>query len=312
MDRLKQVELFVRTAELNSLSKAAELLGMSNAAASRYLRALEERLGARLIERNTRRQWLTDAGEEFYERCTSLLSGLGEAEAAVSARSASPAGLIRVTSSLSFSLIYLAPVLPAFRALYPKLDVQVVVANRYLDFIEAGIDVAVRTREHEPDSGIVVRRLCTTRRVLAASPDYLARRGVPRTPDDLAGHDMLVYNLANEPYMLHLRREQASRKVRISSVLDTNDGQIVRVAAIAGHGILIQPTYIVHEDIASGRLKVVLEDWQLPPLTMNIAYQNRQFVPGKIRAFSEFLIERVRQVEQERERFWAEQGAGRA
>lgn len=294
MDRLKQVEIFVRTAELNSLSKAAEALGMSNAAASRHLSALEDRLAARLIERNTRRLWLTEAGQEFYRRCTSVLTELGEAEDAVAERAVAPTGLLRITSSLSFALIYLAPILPRFRALYPKLDVQIIAANRYLDFIEAGIDVAIRTREHERDSGIIVRRLCTTRRVLAAAPGYLEQRGIPATPDELTQHDMLVYNLANDPYVLHLRKGSSSRNIRITSVLDSNDGQVIRAAAVAGHGILIQPMYIVHEDIMAGRLQVVLGDWDLPPLTMNIAYQNRQRLPGKIKVFADFLTAHMR------------------
>ncbi|QCI65313.1 LysR family transcriptional regulator [Phreatobacter stygius] len=294
MDRLKQVEIFVKTAELGSLSKAAEFLGMSNAAASRHLSALEDRLAARLIERNTRRLWLTEAGQEFFQRCTGVLTELADAEQAVNERAVAPAGLLRVTSSLSFALIYLAPILPAFRALYPKLGVQIIAANRYPDFIEAGIDVAIRTREHEPDSNIIVRRLSRTRRVLAAAPDYLARRGTPTAPDELASHDMLVYNLANDPYVLHLKKGASSRHVRITSVLDSNDGQIIRAAAVAGHGILIQPLYIVHDEIAAGRLKVILDDWDLPPLTMNIAYQDKRRLPVKIKVFTEFLIAHMR------------------
>jgi DNA-binding transcriptional LysR family regulator len=295
MDRLTQLEVFVKTAELNSLSKAAETLGMSNAAASRHLAALEERLAARLIERNTRRLWLTEAGQEFLQRCGTLLNELAEAEDAVSERTLSPKGLLRVTSSLSFATIYLAPMLPAFRALYPKLNVQITAANRYPDFIEAGIDVAIRTREQEPDSNIIVRRLGQMRRVLAASPGYFAAHGVPESPADLARHDMLVYNLANDPYSLHLRRGTAAQTIRISAALDSNDGQIVRQAALAGLGILIQPLYIVQSDIVAGRLVPILMDWELPRLTMNIAYQNRLRLPAKIRVFSDFLVEHIRQ-----------------
>jgi DNA-binding transcriptional LysR family regulator len=159
MDRLLQLEVFSKTAELGSLSKAAETLRMSNAAASRHLSALEERLAVRLIERNTRRLWLTEAGQELLQRCSTLLNEFAEAEDAVSDRALSPKGMLRVTSSLSFAMIYLAPMLPAFRGLYPNLSVQIIAANRYPDFIEAGIDVAIRTREHEPDSNIIVRRI---------------------------------------------------------------------------------------------------------------------------------------------------------
>ncbi|MGN6095160.1 MAG: LysR family transcriptional regulator [Bosea sp. (in: a-proteobacteria)] len=294
MDRLTQIEVVVKTAELRSLSRAAEALGMSNAAASRHLAALEERLAARLVERNTRRLWLTEAGQELYQRSGSLLTDFAEAEDAVNAHTLAPQGVLRVTSSLSFATIYLAPMLPAFRKLYPKLSVHIAVANRYLDFIEAGIDVAIRTRLHEADSNIVVRRLGRMRRVLAASPSYLEKRGWPRTPADLGQHEMLVYNLAADPFSLRLTRGDTERIVRIGAALDCNDGQVIRQAALAGLGILIQPLYIVQDDIKAGRLTPVLLDWQLPMLTMNIAYQNRERLPAKIRVFNEFLVSHVR------------------
>lgn len=294
MDRLLQLEVFSRTAELGSLSKAAEILRMSNAAASRHLSALEERLAVRLIERNTRRQWLTEAGQELLQRCSTLLNELAEAEDAVSDRALSPKGMLRVTSSLSFAMIYMAPMLPAFRKLYPKLDVQIIAANRYPDFIEAGIDVAIRTREQEPDSNIIIRRIGQMRRVLAAAPSYLATRGVPEHPTDLARHDMLVYSLANDPYSLRLSKGSTAQTVRIAPTLDSNDGQIICGAARAGLGILIQPLYIVQSDIAAGKLVPVLTDWELPLLTMNVAYQNRVRLPAKIRVFSDFLVGHIR------------------
>ena len=296
VDRLRQIELFMRASELGSLSKAAESLGMSNAAASRHLAALESRLGARLIERNTRRLWLTDVGQEFFQRCAQPLAELDEAEDAVGERVATPKGLLKITSSISFAMLHLAPILTAFRALYPQVTVQIVAANRYPDFIESGIDVAIRTREHEPDSNIVVRRLTETRRVMAASPAYLEKRGVPQTPDDLADHDLLIYNLANEPFVLNLQNRATTRRIRVGGVLEANDGQVIRAAALADHGILIQPLYIVNEDIRAGRLQVVLEDWRLPPLIMNIAYQNKQRLPIKIKVFVEFLSAHMRAV----------------
>jgi DNA-binding transcriptional LysR family regulator len=294
MDRLLQLEVFSRTAELGSLSKAADTLRMSNAAASRHLSALEERLAVRLIERNTRRQWLTEAGQELLQRCSTLLNELAEAEDAVSDRALSPKGMLRVTSSLSFAMIYMAPMLPAFRKLYPKLDVQIIAADRYPDFIEAGIDVAIRTREQEPDSNIIIRRIGQMRRVLAAAPSYLATRGIPQHPADLARHDMLVYNLANDPYSLRLSQGSTTQTVRIAPTLDSNDGQIICGAARAGLGILIQPLYIVQGDIAAGKLVPVLTDWELPLLTMNVAYQNRVRLPAKIRVFSDFLVGHIR------------------
>ena len=211
MDRWAQVEFFVQVAELGSLSRAAEKLDMSNAAASRTLQALEERLGARLVERTTRRLWLTEVGTAFHRRCVVMMAEMAEAEAVVQETSLQPSGVLRVTSSVSFAMMHIAPGLPEFNDRFPQLAVQIVAANRYPDFIDAGIDVAIRTREYEGDSGITVRRLANTRRVLAASPGYLTEYGVPKAPEDLKLHRLLVYNLANDPYVLHFSRGEEKR-----------------------------------------------------------------------------------------------------
>jgi DNA-binding transcriptional LysR family regulator len=299
MDRWTQLQLFVLTADLGSLSKAAEQLDMSNAAASRTLSSLEERLGARLIERTTRRMWLTDAGREYHRRCTAVISELAEADSIASEEALSPRGVLRVTSSVSFAMMHIAPALPEFVTCYPNLSVQIVAANQYQNFIEAGIDIAIRTKEHEGDSGITIRRLAETRRVMAASPAYLAAHGRPENPEDLQQHNMLVYNLAVDPYLLHLRRGKKERNIPIESALDSNEGQVIVAAGRAGLGIVVQPLYIIHDDIVSGRLIPVLGDWQLPRLTINLAYQSRRYQPAKIRVFTEFLIERVKSLKLE-------------
>jgi len=302
-DRLFQIEFFVQVAELGSLTKAAEKLEMSNAAASRTLLALEERLGARLVERTTRRLWLTEVGQIFYRRCSAMLSEIAEAEAEVNEATLQPTGTLHVTSSVSFSMLHIAPSLPEFQRRYPLLKVQITAANRYFDFIEAGIDVAIRTREYESDSNITVRKLSRTWRVMAASPGYLAANGVPKHPDDLKSHRMLIYNLAKDPTVLHLSRGDERRDVEISSAVDSNEGQVIVSTGLAGLGILIQPLYIIHDEIVAGRLVPVLLDWELPPLTINIAYQSRRHLPAKIRVFTDYLVERFEKLDLERK--WA-------
>lgn len=300
MDRWTQVELFVQIVELNSISKAAETLGLSNPAASRHLSALEERLGTRLIERTTRRQWLTEAGRDFHQRCTTILAEMADAESAANESSATPRGRLRITSSVSFAMMHITPTLPEFNRRYPDLAIEIVTANRYLDFIDAGIDVAIRTREHEPDSNITVRRLAETRRVLAASPAYFAAHDRPKSPEELHDHRFLVYNLAKDPFLLHLKRGNEVRSIPIRAALEANEGQVICAAGLAGHGILIQPLYIIHEDIVGGRLVPVLSDWDLPRLIINIAYQSRRHQPAKIRVFTEFLLEHFERLELER------------
>lgn len=291
MDRWTEIELFVQVAELGSLSRAAESLGLSNAAASRHLASLEGRLAARLVQRNTRRLFLTDVGESFYRRCKPLLGELRDAESAVNEAVLKPTGLLRVTASLSFSMIVIAPLLPEFHARYPDLRVEIVVSNRYTDLLESGIDVAIRNREFESDSAITVRRLAETKRVLAASPQYLQRHGVPRTPDELGAHRLLIYNLANQPHQLRFTRNGAVTTVPVEGLLEANDGQVIRAAALKHLGILIQPMYIIHEDVVAGRLVPVLREWELPRLTINIAYPTRRHLPAKVRCFVDFLVE---------------------
>lgn len=292
MDRWTEIELFVQVAELGSLSRAAESLGLSNAAASRHLAALEERLAARLVQRNTRRLFLTEVGDAFYRRCKPLLGELQDAEAAVNETALKPTGLLRVQASLSFSMIVIAPLLPEFNARYPDLRVEIVTSNRYPDLLENGIDVAIRNREFENDSAITVRRLAETKRVLAASPQYLQRHGTPRTPEELTRHRLLIYNLANHPNELRLTdRDGVETSVPVHGVLEANDGQVVRAAALKHLGILMQPMYIIHEDVVAGRLVPVLTEWELQRLTINIAYPTRRHLPAKVRCFVDFLVE---------------------
>jgi len=300
VDRWTEIELFVQVAELGSLSRAAEALQLSNAAASRHLAALEERLAARLVQRNTRRLYLTDVGEAFYRRCKPLLAELREAESAVNETAIKPTGLLRVTASLPFSMIVLAPLLPEFHDRYPDLRVEIVVSNRYTDLLESGIDVAIRNREFENDSAITVRRLAETKRVPAASPQYLQRHGTPRTPDELARHRMLIYNLANQPHQLKFTRQGMVTTLPVQGLLESNDPQVIRAAALKHLGILVLPMYIIHEDVVAGRMVPVLREWELPRLTINIAYPTRRHLPAKVRCFVDFLVQHFALMDYER------------
>lgn len=300
MDRWTEIELFVQVAETGSLSRAAEALNLSNASASRHLAALEDRLGVRLVERNTRRLYLTDTGQEFFQRARNILGDLRDAESDVNAAALNPTGVLRITASLSFCMHHIAPLLREFTERYPNVTVQVEAANRYLDIIDNNIDVAIRTREVEPDSNITIRRLGETRRVLAASPGYLAKHGFPRTLDDLQRHKLLIYLHANNPHELRFTRGTEQRTVSVHGLLETNDGQIVRAAALDGMGILVQPVYIVYDDIVAGRLVPVLDDWDLPHLTINLAYPSRKHLSAKVRAFIDFMAGHFARMDYER------------
>lgn len=300
MDRWTEIELFVQVAESGSLSRAAEALELSNAAASRHLSALEERLGARLVERNTRRLYLTDTGTEFYARARAILADLKDAESAVNATALNPTGVLRITASLSFSMHHVAPLLREYTQRYPNVKVHVEAANRYLDIIDNNIDVAIRTREYEPDSNITIRRLAETRRILVASPRYLALHGRPASLDDLQRHKLLIYVHANNPNELRFSRDGVTSAVAVRGLLESNDGQILRAAALDGLGILVQPTYIVYDDIVAGRLVPVLDAWDLPRLMVNLAYPSRKHLSAKVRTFIDFIAEHFSKMDYER------------
>jgi DNA-binding transcriptional LysR family regulator len=300
VDRWTEIELFVQVAETGSLSRAAEALDLSNAAASRHLSALEERLGARLVERNTRRLYLTDTGQEFFRRAKTILAEIKDAESAVNATALDPSGVLRITASLSFSVHHVAPLLREYTERYPNVQVHVESANRYLDIIDNNIDVAIRTRESEPDSNITIRRVAETRRIMAASPRYLAQHGFPKTLDNLHLHKMLMYTHANNPNELRFTRGKEISTVTVKGLLESNDGQILRAAALDGMGILVQPTYILYEDIVAGRLVPVLDDWDLPHLNINLAYPSRKHLSAKVRTFIDFMVEHFDKMDYER------------
>jgi len=294
MDRFREMELFIQVAETGSISKASENLGISISAASRYLITLEDRIGTRLIQRSTRRLSLTQAGSEFVLRCKAILGDVQEAEALAGDALIKPSGLLRVTASLSFCLLHIEPLLPEFAARYPDITIDVVAENRYYNIIDNSVDVAIRTRQFEADSNITIRRLAATRRILAATPAYLARYGAPIHPSQLRDHRMIIYDHAIDPTeLLFSRGDQEHREV-VRPYVRTNDGQIVRKAALDHMGILIQPKYVVYEDLQQGLLLPVLGDWELPRLTMNIAFQTRRYMPAKVRLFIDALVERFR------------------
>jgi len=302
MDSFREIELFVRVADAGSISKAAEQLDLSVSAASRHLIALETRLGVRLVQRTTRQLSLTEIGAEFYRRSKSVLADMREAEAVARDAVVKPSGVLRVTASLSFCLLHIEPLLPEFTKRYPEISVDIVAANRYLDVMENNVDVAIRTRQFEADNNLTIRRLAETRRVLAASPAYLEKYGTPKVPMDLIKHKLLIYDYAVNPTELPFRQRGEAATVNVRPFISTNDGQILIKSALHDMGILVQPKYIVYDYLTRGELVSVLDDWDLPRLTMNIAFQTRRHMPAKVRLFIDALAQRFR--ENDYENLW--------
>jgi DNA-binding transcriptional LysR family regulator len=304
MDRWTELEVLTKTAELGSLSRAAEALGMSNPAATRYLSSLEDRLGVRLVERSTRRLYFTEIGREYVDRAKMLLNDAKEADSAAQASSVNPTGTLRISASLSFSILHIAPLVPEYTRMYPEVSVHIETANRYLDIIDHSIDLAVRAREYENDSSITIRKLAETRRILTASPEYLQKHGTPERPEDLVDHTVLNYTLSKNYKDLKFTRDGKTSSVTLDGVLESNDGQVIRTAALAGMGILVQPKYIVYDDIAAGRLLPVLDEWDLPRLTINLAYPSRKHLSAKVRTFIDLMTRTFN--ERQFERLWTQ------
>lgn len=300
MGRFTETEVLVHVAEQGSITKAAETLGQSVSAVSRYLSSLEERLGVRLVNRTTRRFSMTEAGEIFYARARDILADLQNAEALVDQVSSAPSGTLKITASTSFSMLHLMPILPQFTNANPNVNVEITAHNRYQDIIENGVDLAIRTRRIEEDSSITIRKLAETRRRLVASPAYIEEMGMPTHPNELEDHRLLIYLLADDPMRLHLVKDDTLATIKVRPFVTSNEGQLLLRGALDGMGIIAQPSYIVEEALAAGSLVRVLDDWDLPRLTINLAFPSRRLMPAKTRLFIEYLVDHFREMDFER------------
>ncbi len=288
MDRFLEMQTFNAVVDAGSFVKAADALGMSKAAVSRYVSEMEARLGARLLHRTTRRLSLTEEGQVFYARSKELLAGVDEAEAELTSRSGAASGLLRVNAPVTFGIRHLAPLWGVFRAHYPKVTLDVTLADRVVDLVEEGYDVAIRIATL-PSSTLISRRLATTRMVLCASPQYLRARGVPRHPAELAGHAVISYSYWSTKDEWHFNGPQGQVSVKTNPCMHTNNGDTCRAAALGHQGVILQPTFLVGEDLAAGTLVELMPEFRSIELGIYAVYPTRKHVSPKVRALIEFL-----------------------
>ena len=289
MDNLSGMAVFAQVVESRSFTKAAQRLGMSKAAVSKQVSRLEERLGARLLNRTTRRLSLTEIGAAFYERCARIVAEAEEAELAVTRLHAAPRGTLRVDAPLSFGLQYLAPILPDFMVQNPELSVDLTFNDRFVDLVEEGYDVAVRIARL-PDSSLIARKLSESRSVVCAAPAYWQRRGRPAHPADLAAHDCFAYSYLATRNEWRFRGPDGPASVRISGSLTANNGDVLREAALAGLGVVMLPLFMVCDDLRAGRLEPVLRDFQSDPAGIHAVYPHNRHLSAKVRAFIDHLV----------------------
>lgn len=292
MDRLAALEAFVKVSETQSFSDAARRLRASKSAVSRHIAALEAQLGARLFHRTTRSLTLTEAGRGYFERAARILADLEDANLSVSQLQAAPRGRLRVNAPMSFGFLHLGAAAGDFLDRYPEVEVDVTLNDRFVDLVDEGFDVAVRIGSLT-DSSLVARRLAPVRRVLCASPDYLKTRGVPQTPDDLKSHDGLFNtNITQSREWRFISPDGKPWPVTVKGRLSASNGDMLRVAALRGHGFVHLPTFIVGADLRAGTLVSVLDRYIDQDLTLNALYPHARHLSPKVRAFVDFLAER--------------------
>ncbi|MBI4755529.1 MAG: LysR family transcriptional regulator [Betaproteobacteria bacterium] len=285
MDHFKQITAFVATASRGSLSAAARAEGVTPAVMARRLDALEERLGVRLLVRTTRRLSLTFEGQAFLEDCQRILRDLANAEASVSLGGVKAAGHIRISAPAGFGRLHVAPLLMRFLDAHPEVTVSLDLSDRLVDLVNEGVDCAVRIGELA-DSSLVSLRLGEMRRAVVASPQYLARRGVPQTPEDLARHDCL--SLSQQRGWV-LMQDGVPLTVRVSGALECNDGAVLREWALAGRGLAWRSMWEVGEDLAAGRLVSVLDAHAAAPMGIYAVFAQRRHLPLRVRLFIDLL-----------------------
>lgn len=289
---LDSLAVFVRVVDVGGFSAAARTLGLSKSAVSKQISRLEARLGIRLLNRTTRRLSLTEAGALFYEGCQRMVAEAEAAEAAVTHLAAAPRGTLRVNAPVSFAMLHLAPILPELMESCPELSVDLTLNDRLVELVEEGYDVAVRIGRLA-DSSLIARRLAPARSVICAAPDYLARHGAPRRPEDLAGHNCLLYSYHSERSLWRFAGPSGTTSVRVAGRLQANNGDALRAALLAGAGIGRLPTFIVGDDLRAGRLLRLLPDWPLgEDAAVHAVYPAGRALSPKIRVFVDFLAER--------------------
>ena len=290
MDRIDAMQAFVSVADLKGFAPAARKLGMSPSGVTRLIAALEERLGARLLQRTTRQVALTDAGARYLERARRILSDVEEAESAAEGERTSPGGRLVVSAPNGFGRLHVSPVVSAYLQRYPEVSADLRLSDRMINLVEEGVDLAVRIG-HLPDSTLVARHVGEMRRIVVASKDYLKRRGEPKTPEAIAGHDTIHFGaMTAEP---EWRFVADGREIRISSTprFASNSADAAIQYAEAGGGLTRVLAYQAADSLKAGRLKIVLAPFAPPALPIHIVYPTSRLLSAKVRTFIDLVTE---------------------
>lgn len=288
MDRLTSLTVFVRVVDSGGFSAAGRRLNMSTTMVSNHVHALEDRLGARLLHRTTRKVTLTEVGKAYYDRCTQILADLEQADDIAGALQSTPRGTLRVYTATHI-VQFIAPVVAGFLTSYPEAKVDLTIGERSIDLIDEGFDLAIRLTP-PPDSSLIVRSLATWRHVLCCSPAYLEKHGPLRQLSELADHNCVRHVLYPYEDGWHfVDRKGAPASVRVSGNLISNSGETLQTAALQGVGICLAPGFLIADDLEAGRLVRLLPEYRPVEFAMNAVYPHRHHLSAKVRSFIDLL-----------------------
>ncbi|MCW9034988.1 MAG: LysR family transcriptional regulator [Alphaproteobacteria bacterium] len=294
MEKLTGLAVFAKVVEEGSFTGAATSLNFSKSTISKHVTRLEERLGARLLNRTTRRLTLTEVGRTFYERCERILAEAEEAEEAVSRLSNEPRGTLRITAPMTFATRHLSDRLPKFMAQHPDVSIEIELGDRVVNIVDEGFDVAIRI-SRMADSSLIARRFASSTMKVCASPEYWEKHGKPQTPQDLKDHNCLLYSYRSSPREWRFKvapdNEQAFVSVRVSGTLLGNNGDMGLSVAKAGLGVAYIPAFHIGNDIEEGLLEPALDDYVEAPINMYAVYPHARHLSPKVRVFVDFLVE---------------------
>jgi len=293
MESLTDIAVFVQVVDSGSFTAAAERLELSKSVVSKYVTRLEDQLGARLLNRTTRRLSLTEVGRVFYERSRRGLEDIEDAKQAVSLLQGEPRGTLRINVPMSFGILHVAPALPEFQRRYPELNVDMNLDDRKVDVIEEGFDVSVRISDL-PDSSLIAKNIAPCKHAIVATPAYLAKHGTPHLPDDLRNHKIISYRYQESALEWHFKTpDQKPLSVTVSGSVTMNNSLAIREAVLENIGIARTPTFVVGKDIKEGRLVPLLTKYECLQVQIYVVYPQRKHLSPKVRAFVDFLADRI-------------------
>jgi DNA-binding transcriptional LysR family regulator len=291
MDRLRAFEVFVAVVARQGFARAAEALDTSPANVTRYIADLEAHLGTRLLNRHSRKLSLTDSGQALYERARSILDEVAEAEALSASNTLQPRGRLRINAPVSFGILHLAPLWPKFLKKHPEVELEVSLIDRVVDLVEEGFDLGIRISRTGSTTHIA-RKLAVSRNIVCAAPAYLRQHGRPKAPADLARHACIGYTFSATGDDWHLFDAHGlEHVVKVPSVMRANNGDTARAAALAGVGVIWQPSFLVGDDLRAGRLVPLLPGYRMADIDILAVYPSRRHLSAKVRVMIDFLAD---------------------